>query len=86
MLLQPHHRLNSLGRSPGSDSEASSTADGRSPPMANSSSALATAMPTLTPSLANYFKESLVGHVIGWQADHAEKQVRMKLVACSLLI
>ena len=29
----------------------------------------------LTPSLSNYYNEKLVGHVLGWQADHVEKQV-----------
>jgi hypothetical protein len=31
-------------------------------------------VPTLTPSLVNYFRENLVAHVTGWQADHAERQ------------
>ncbi|KAH7982054.1 hypothetical protein HPB52_002777 [Rhipicephalus sanguineus] len=31
--------------------------------------------PSLTPSLANYYNESLIEHVTGWQADHAERQV-----------
>lgn len=30
--------------------------------------------PSLTPSLANYYNEVLIGHVTGWQADHAERQ------------
>lgn len=43
-------------------------------------SALVTAVlkptaPSLTPSLANYYNEALIGHVTGWQADHAERQV-----------
>ncbi|XP_029851379.1 WW domain-containing adapter protein with coiled-coil isoform X2 [Ixodes scapularis] len=42
-------------------------------------SALVTAVlkptaPSLTPSLANYYNEALIGHVTGWQADHAERQ------------
>ncbi|XP_046580987.1 WW domain-containing adapter protein with coiled-coil-like [Haliotis rubra] len=28
----------------------------------------------LTPSLSNYYNEKLIGHVLGWQADHAERQ------------
>lgn len=38
------------------------------------SAALRPAVPTLTPSLANYFRDDLIGHVMGWQADHAERQ------------
>ncbi|KAG8190502.1 hypothetical protein JTE90_006673 [Oedothorax gibbosus] len=42
-------------------------------------SSLATAVqkpsiPSLTPSLANYYREDLISHVVGWQADHAERQ------------
>jgi hypothetical protein len=40
-----------------------------------SSAALKPSVPTLTPSLANYFREDLITHVTGWQADHAERQV-----------
>ncbi|KAL5005794.1 hypothetical protein ScPMuIL_016952 [Solemya velum] len=28
----------------------------------------------LTPSLSNYYSERLIGHTLGWQADHAERQ------------
>lgn len=38
------------------------------------SAALRPAIPTLSPSLSNYFREDLIGHVMGWQADHAERQ------------
>jgi len=36
--------------------------------------ALRPASLTLTPSLANYYKQELISHVSGWQAEHAEKQ------------
>ncbi|XP_013785462.1 WW domain-containing adapter protein with coiled-coil homolog [Limulus polyphemus] len=38
------------------------------------SAALKPSVPSLTPSLANYFCENLISHVTGWQADHAERQ------------
>ncbi|XP_064466029.1 WW domain-containing adapter protein with coiled-coil-like isoform X2 [Ornithodoros turicata] len=38
------------------------------------SAVLKPAVPSLTPSLANYYNESLISHVTGWQADHAERQ------------
>lgn len=31
--------------------------------------------PSLTPSLANYFRSDLISHVTNWQADNLEKQV-----------
>lgn len=31
--------------------------------------------PNLTPSLANHYRDDLVNHVRGWQADAQEKQV-----------
>ncbi|KAF8778124.1 WW domain-containing adapter protein with coiled-coil-like isoform X2 [Argiope bruennichi] len=36
--------------------------------------ALKPSIPSLTPSLANYYREDLISHVVGWQADHAERQ------------
>lgn len=36
--------------------------------------ALKTPIACLTPSLANYYCEDLISHVMGWQADHAERQ------------
>uniref|UniRef100_A0A2L2Y869 WW domain-containing adapter protein with coiled-coil n=1 Tax=Parasteatoda tepidariorum TaxID=114398 RepID=A0A2L2Y869_PARTP len=36
--------------------------------------ALRPSVPSLTPSLANYYREDLISHVVGWQADHAERQ------------
>ncbi|XP_054707077.1 WW domain-containing adapter protein with coiled-coil-like [Uloborus diversus] len=36
--------------------------------------ALKPSTPSLTPSLANYYREDLISHVVGWQADHAERQ------------
>ncbi|XP_035214223.1 WW domain-containing adapter protein with coiled-coil-like isoform X2 [Stegodyphus dumicola] len=73
--------------SPGSDSSTHSTRHD-SPTSSVSSlhslsaagtSSLATAalkpsIPSLTPSLANYYREDLISHVVGWQADHAERQ------------
>ncbi|KAH7978482.1 hypothetical protein HPB49_005606 [Dermacentor silvarum] len=38
------------------------------------SAVLKPSAPSLTPSLANYYNESLIEHVTGWQADHAERQ------------
>ena len=32
-------------------------------------------VPALTPSLANYYKETLISHVQGWPAEGLEKQV-----------
>jgi hypothetical protein len=75
----------SLNHSPGSESESST----RSPPSENghpttsgnaTNSVMAAAssskpsVPTLTPSLANYFRENLIEHVTGWPADLAERQ------------
>ncbi|XP_041375025.1 WW domain-containing adapter protein with coiled-coil homolog [Gigantopelta aegis] len=31
----------------------------------------------LTPSLSNYFNEKLIGHVLGWQAEHVERQAHL---------
>ncbi len=33
-------------------------------------------IPSLTPSLRNYYRERLVDHVQGWPSDNVEKQVR----------
>ncbi|GAB6028322.1 hypothetical protein CHUAL_002495 [Chamberlinius hualienensis] len=38
------------------------------------SAALRPSIPTISPSLANYFRDDLISHVMGWQADHAERQ------------
>lgn len=35
--------------------------------------------PSLTPSLANYFRADLIAHVTNWPADMLEKQVRLLL-------
>uniref|UniRef100_V5HYX3 Putative ww domain protein n=1 Tax=Ixodes ricinus TaxID=34613 RepID=V5HYX3_IXORI len=43
-------------------------------PSAQVSAVLKPTAPSLTPSLANYYNEALIGHVTGWQADHAERQ------------
>ncbi|CAN7999196.1 unnamed protein product [Ixodes pacificus] len=43
-------------------------------PSALVSAVLKPTAPSLTPSLANYYNEALIGHVTGWQADHAERQ------------
>ncbi|CAN7990119.1 unnamed protein product, partial [Ixodes hexagonus] len=43
-------------------------------PSALVSAVLKPTAPSLTPSLANYYNEALIGHITGWQADHAERQ------------
>lgn len=69
-----------INKSPVSEKSAISSTRHESPPQsvtnisAISSASLKPSVPTLTPSLANYFKEDLISHVTGWQADHAEKQ------------
>ncbi|GFQ78285.1 WW domain-containing adapter protein with coiled-coil [Trichonephila clavata] len=42
--------------------------------LATATAALKPSIPSLTPSLANYYREDLISHVVGWQADHAERQ------------
>ena len=37
----------------------------------------------LTPSLSNYYNESLTGHVSGWHADLMERQVSALFKNCS---
>ena len=71
-----------INKSPVSEKSGISSTRHDSPPssVANISSAISSAslkpsVPTLTPSLANFFREDLVSHVTGWQAEHAEKQV-----------
>jgi hypothetical protein len=71
-----------INKSPVSEKSAISSTRHESPPnsvtnisSAISSAALKPSVPTLTPSLANYFREDLITHVTGWQADHAERQV-----------
>lgn len=44
--------------------------------------ALHHAAPMLTPSLQNYVRVDLTGHVIGWPADILEKQVRTYTTTC----
>lgn len=61
------------------DSPTSSVSSLHSLNAAAGTSSLATAaikpsIPSLTPSLANYYREDLISHVVGWQADHAERQ------------
>lgn len=49
------------------------------PPMQGVSSSLQALRPqgpTITPSLANHYRDDLVNHVRGWPADILEKQVR----------
>ena len=31
---------------------------------------------TLTPSLSNFYNEKLIGHVLGWQGEQTERQVK----------
>lgn len=38
--------------------------------------------PSLTPSLANYFRADLIAHVTNWPADVLEKQVRVTQLKC----
>lgn len=38
------------------------------------SAVLKPVVPSLPPSLANYYSENYISHVTGWQADHAERQ------------
>lgn len=66
------------------DSPTSSVSSLHSLNAAAGTSSLATAalkpsIPSLTPSLANYYREDLISHVVGWQADHAERQVSVCL-------
>jgi hypothetical protein len=61
------------------DSPTSSVSSFHSLNAAAGTSSLATAalkpsIPSLTPSLANYYRDDLISHVVGWQADHAERQ------------
>lgn len=72
-----------INKSPVSEKSAISSTRHDSPPSsvnnitsAISSASLKPSVPQLTPHLANYYREDLVNHVTGWQADHAEKQVR----------
>ncbi|CAG2166532.1 unnamed protein product [Oppiella nova] len=75
-----------INKSPNSEKSGISSTRHDSPPnsVANISSAISSAslkpsvpsVPALTPSLANFYKEELVSHVTGWQAEHAEKQAK----------
>lgn len=52
---------------------------GSLPPMQGVSSSLQALRPqgpTITPSLANHYRDDLVNHVRGWPAEILEKQVR----------
>lgn len=78
------HRLNLIFYSCSHDSPTSSVSSLHSLNAAAGTSSLATAalkpsIPSLTPSLANYYREDLISHVVGWQADHAERQVSVCL-------
>lgn len=42
-----------------------------------STQALRSQGPSLTPSLANYFRADLIAHVTNWPADLLEKQVNI---------
>ena len=69
------------------DSPTSSVSSLHSLNAAAGTSSLATAalkpsIPSLTPSLANYYREDLISHVVGWQADHAERQVSVCFIFC----
>lgn len=44
--------------------------------MSSSLQALRPQGPTITPSLANHYRDDLVNHVRGWPADILEKQVK----------
>ncbi|XP_013787958.1 WW domain-containing adapter protein with coiled-coil homolog, partial [Limulus polyphemus] len=84
--------------SPGSDYSSHSSRRG-SPTSSMSSlqslggtgtSSLASAMlkhtvPSLTPSLANYYSEDLISHITGWQADHAERQANRYSEECHVI-
>ncbi|CAG2111674.1 unnamed protein product [Medioppia subpectinata] len=75
-----------INKSPNSEKSVISSTRHDSPPnsVTNISSAISSAslkpsvpsVPTLTPTLANFYKEELVSHVTGWQAEHAEKQAK----------
>ncbi|RWS06448.1 WW domain-containing adapter protein with coiled-coil-like protein, partial [Dinothrombium tinctorium] len=68
------------GQSPSSDVSVNSST--RSPTSSITSitpgisSSMRPSLFTLTPSLANYYREDLILHVVGWQADHSEKQAQ----------
>lgn len=71
-----------LDRSPQSENSIDSPIKHESPSStvknissAISSASLKPAVPTLPPTLANFFREDLIQHVTCWQADHAERQV-----------
>lgn len=71
-----------LSKSPASEKSTSSLSRHGSPPSnvtTSISSAIGSSLkpsvPTLTPSLANFFRDDLISHVVGWSADAAEKQV-----------
>lgn len=45
-----------------------------------STQALRSQGPSLTPSLANYFRADLIAHVTNWPADLLEKQVNVATI------
>ncbi|XP_076350712.1 WW domain-containing adapter protein with coiled-coil-like isoform X3 [Tachypleus tridentatus] len=50
-----------------------------------SSAVLKHTVPSLTTSLANYCSEDLISHIIGWQADHAERQANRYSEECHVI-
>lgn len=46
--------------------------------MSSSLQALRPQGPTITPSLANHYRDDLVNHVRGWPAEIIEKQVGLE--------
>ncbi|KAH8020152.1 hypothetical protein HPB51_025033 [Rhipicephalus microplus] len=86
--------VNRRGASPGSDYSAHSAR--RDSPtssvsslhsLSNAGSLVSTvpkpSAPSLTPSLVNYYNDSLIEHVSGWQADHAERQETLTSTSAS---
>lgn len=49
--------------------------------MSSSLQALRPQGPSITPSLANHYRDDLVNHVRGWPADILEKQVKEKTIS-----
>ena len=44
-----------------------------------------TESPNIGPSHSNYYNDKLIGHVTGWQADHAERQVRLVTIVITTM-
>ncbi|XP_053209327.1 LOW QUALITY PROTEIN: WW domain-containing adapter protein with coiled-coil-like [Panonychus citri] len=67
-------------QSPGSDVSVDSPTRGPSSvssiPTGIGTTSLKPSVPSLTPSLVNYFDESLIGHVTGWPGEIIEREIK----------